>query len=86
MHIFQRVLKNPTSKIIFSILWGFGLATLFRQACKGRGCIIFRAPQPKHVVGKTFKVGDQCYQYTPRVVNCTGAQNIVPPEQFFCTR
>lgn len=84
LHLFQRILSNPTTIIIFSIVWGFGLATMFRKACTGRNCIIYRAPAPEDVQHKTFKVGEKCYQYQPRVVRCDSTTQIVPAEQFKC--
>ena len=39
-------LKTPAGKIAVSILWGLGLACIFRKACKGRDCIVFKAPSP----------------------------------------
>ena len=82
LHIFQRIMNNPTSSIIFSILWGFGLATLFKKACTGRNCIIYNAPPPADIVNKTFKVGKKCYKYRPKVVQCDPTTNIIPAEQF----
>ncbi|MHA1989303.1 MAG: hypothetical protein ACW98D_22005 [Promethearchaeota archaeon] len=80
--IFQQILKSPDVKIVFSILWGLGLAALFRRVCKGRNCINFKAPKPVDIQGKTFSFNKKCYNYTPRMVKCEG--EIIPPEEFKC--
>lgn len=83
----RNVLRSRNGRIIFSIIWGFGLASLFKRVCKGRGCIIYRAPPPSDIKGKTFKFNKRCYQYTPRPISCNGKENIaIPPEEFRCHR
>lgn len=71
-------MKNTT--IIFSIIWGLGLSALFRRVCKGRNCIIYRAPAPNDVIGKTFRFNNKCYNYKPRTVECKG--KVIEPEEF----
>lgn len=80
-NIFSNILKNKDVKIIFSILWGLGLASLFKKVCKGRNCIVYRAPSPNKIKGKTFLFDNKCYNYIPRPVKCKG-NNIIKPEDF----
>lgn len=80
-NIFSNILKGRDTKIIISILWGIGLASLFRSVCKGRNCIVYKAPSPEMIKGKIFKFDNKCYNYTPRMVECQG-ENILPPEEF----
>ena len=47
-----KFLKRDIGRIIISIIWGFGLATLFRKICKGKNCIILKAPEPKEIKKK----------------------------------
>ena len=81
--IFKNISKNPNIRIVFSIIWGIGLASLFRRVCKGRSCIVYRAPLPEDIKGKTFRFNNKCYNYEPRMVKCEG-NDIVPPEDFKC--
>ena len=37
------ILKTKTGIIIMSIVWGFGIACLFRKVCNNRNCIVYRA-------------------------------------------
>jgi hypothetical protein len=64
-------LKTPAGKIAVSILWGLGLACIFRKACKGRDCIVFKAPSPEIVQKKTYLFNDKCYKYTTMGTQCT---------------
>ena len=36
----MEIFKNRITKIILGILWGFGLAVIFRYACLGKNCVI----------------------------------------------
>ena len=66
----NKLLKNDSSKIILGILWGFGLACIFRSACNGRNCIIYKAPKPAHVKNKIYSHEDKCYKYETQSTDC----------------
>ena len=36
-----KLLQSKTGMMLISIIWGFGLACVFRQACKDRKCIVY---------------------------------------------
>ena len=80
--ILTNILKSNNAKIIFSIIWGLGLASLFRKVCKGRNCITYRAPNPELINGKSFKFNNKCYTYKSRLVDCQTQNNVIPPEDF----
>ena len=56
--------STENGKIILSVIWGMGLATLFRKACKGRSCIIMKGPKPVEMNNKIYKFDDKCYKYS----------------------
>ena len=64
-------LKTPKGRIVVSILWGLGLACIFRKACKGRNCIVYKAPSPDVIQKKTYMFNDKCYKYTTMSTQCT---------------
>jgi len=66
----MKFLKNEYTKIILGILWGFGLACIFRSACNGRNCIIYKAPKPKEVIKNIYSSDDKCYKYEPVNTEC----------------
>jgi hypothetical protein len=69
--VLKNVLRSHNGRAIFSVIWGLGLASLFKKACKGRNCIVYRAPAPEKVRDKVFRFDNKCYTYTPRTVACT---------------
>jgi hypothetical protein len=72
-----RFVHTETGKIIMSILLGLGLASLFRETCKGKRCIYFHAPPLEQVKDKTYKFDDKCYTFTPTQTKCNSDKRIV---------
>lgn len=68
----QRLFTTPLGKIILSVVWGLGLAALFRQSCKGARCIIVQGPPLAEIEHKTFQYqGDpKCYRFAPVLAAC----------------
>lgn len=67
----QKILNSDAGKYIISILLGIGLSTLFRNACNDRKCIVFKAVAPEKVNDKIFKIGNDCYQYRSKQIECS---------------
>jgi hypothetical protein len=66
----MKFLKNKYSKVMLGLLWGFGLACIFRCACNGRKCIIYKAPKPADVKNKVYSHDEKCYKYETVSTNC----------------
>jgi hypothetical protein len=75
----KRLLYTPVSKYIISIVLGFGLATLFRKVCKDRNCMIFKAPNIKHIQNQIFKYGNKCYKFEPNPRSCKNVNKKIIP-------
>lgn len=73
----RRLINFPNSDIVFSIILGFGLATLFRKNCKNRQCLIFKGPNQKQILDKSFKLGEECYRFTPENTPCNSSKKII---------
>lgn len=59
--------------IAVSIIWGLGLATMFRKACEGKTCNIikYNSPNPDDIKKSYYNYGTgQCYQYEPIITEC----------------
>lgn len=67
---FSEKLKTKTGRIIFSILLGVGLASLFRKTCKNRDCLEFRGPSLKEVTKNTYKHSNNCYKFDYETTKC----------------
>lgn len=73
----SKLIHTETGKYVMSILLGLGIATFFRQICKGRNCVIFHAPPLEEVENKIFKYGDKCYKYNTIPTKCDNNKKIV---------
>ena len=69
MHL-GKFVHTETGKIIMSILLGFGLASLFRNVCKDKDCLLFYAPPLEKIKDKIYKSGDKCVKYSPVSTKC----------------
>jgi hypothetical protein len=73
MGILNNFNSSKEGRIILSIIWGFGLAAIFRKACKGRNCIVIRGPEPEEMHNKIYSFDNKCYKY--RAVNTSCNKN-----------
>ena len=63
-------IDNKYGVIIISVIWGLGLATLFRKVCKGRNCIVIKAPDPDNVKKNIYNFDNKCYKFHPIITSC----------------
>lgn len=65
-------LHSQTGIILLSIIWGLGLATLFKKPCSPKGCNIIQYQGPKKdLLNQVWTYGDyRCYKLQPYVVDC----------------
>jgi hypothetical protein len=75
MSILDRITKDDKAPIIFSIIWGIGLAILFRRSCRNRQCIIIKGPKPEELENKIYAFDDKCYKYTTKTTSCKVPDN-----------
>lgn len=62
--------KTKQGRIVISIILGLGLASIFRQVCKGSHCIVVKGPNSQEIQDNMYKINDDCYKYTQVVVDC----------------
>lgn len=70
-------INSGKGKIILSILLGFGIATLFRKACKDRNCLVFNAPSINKIQNKIFGFNNKCYKYAEKNATCNNNKTIL---------
>jgi len=68
--MFNKLLHTDVGNIILSVIWGLGLAALFRRACKNRNCLVYKAPPLDSMNNKTFKYDGKCYNYKTVSTKC----------------
>lgn len=73
----RRLIYNPYAPYIFSIVLGFGLATLFRKVCNERNCLKFEAPSLDEINSRTFQYGEKCYKYNIQAQHCDTTKKII---------
>ena len=66
----QEMIHSETGKVMFAIILGIGLASLFRKACNARNCLFFKAPALASIKDNTYKYNDKCYKFHEEAVAC----------------
>lgn len=67
----MELFKNKLTKIILGILWGFGLAVIFRYACLGKKCIIYKSPVPATIKNNIYSFDEKCFKYKTVSTTCS---------------
>ena len=65
-----KLLNSESGQIIISIILGFGLACLFRRACKDRSCITYSSPNFEDIKNQIFNFNKKCYKYIKETTTC----------------
>ena len=64
------LMKTEFGSVLISIIWGFGLAMLFRRTCKNRNCIVVKAPDVKKVENQIYKFDSSCFTFQTNPSQC----------------
>jgi len=67
---FEKFFNSETGKNLMSIILGLGLATLFRESCKSRGCMVYQSPPLDELTSKVYKHDGKCYKFKEESTNC----------------
>ena len=64
--------KSEVGIIIVSIIWGLGLAVMFKKSCDGQNCkvIEYRGPPVRETKYHWTYGDDKCYTWHPYVTAC----------------
>jgi hypothetical protein len=66
----ETFIESNSGQIFISILLGLGLAAMFRKACDDNRCIVVRPPSFEETQKYYYKVGGECWKYTPVETPC----------------
>ena len=69
MHL-SKFIHSTRGRYLMSLILGFGLATLFRTICKGKNCVLMKAPENSEIDGKLFRFQEKCYKYNTKQTKC----------------
>ena len=67
----MELVQTKSGKIFLGILWGVGLAIIFRCAYDKKKYIIYKAPNPVEIKNNIFNHDSKCFKYNPVSVKCT---------------
>ena len=73
----KQIINSKEGKYIISIIIGLGLATMFREVCKDKTCIEFRAVGEKEIKDSVYKHDNKCYKYSIKSTSCNSEKQIV---------
>jgi hypothetical protein len=64
----KKILSSRTSIIIFSIICGIAVASLFNFSCNSEDCIVIKSPDFKEK--KIIKYNNKCYEANEHMIKC----------------
>ena len=66
------ITKNKYVIIIVSLIWGFGIALMFRRICQNERCIIVKVPPSFNDKQDVLRDGqDRCFRLKKYPASCT---------------
>ena len=71
----KKMLESQTGIIIFSIVLGLGLSTIFKACCDGNNCIVYKGPD--FDTKKIVKYNGKCYEPNEQIQTCDSNKKIV---------
>ena len=74
----SKFIKNANGRIILSILFGFGLASLCREICREKKCMINMVPSFNEMKNNIYKSNGKCFTISePTAVKCDSSKKII---------
>lgn len=67
----DKILRSSFLIILISLIWGFGIAVLFKRACKGDQCVVIKVPTQFVNDGEVIRDRNRCYRLTRYYSPCT---------------
>jgi hypothetical protein len=72
--MFKNIVNKIQSKdciMLISILFGLAIAGIFKKQCVEGKCYVIKAKEnPQNISKYFYRIGEDCYKYTPEVVEC----------------
>jgi hypothetical protein len=72
----SKYIQTPAGKIVISALLGIGLASIFRDVCNERNCMIQIGPS-KAELEDTYRWDGRCYKLKGEAVSCMPDKKIL---------
>ena len=69
-------LKNPIFKAIVSFMFGLAIVLILSPICRGRSCMIVKAPPIHEVKDSVYHIASKCYKFEAVQMDCP-AQGVI---------
>jgi hypothetical protein len=73
----MQFLKSEKYSMAFSFIVGVGIMAALKPGCRERDCSIKKAASTEEVVKSPFQIGDKCYKFATRNVECPAHGEII---------
>lgn len=67
---FRDLFKDKKFNVVFSLILGLFVASLFKRPCMGGRCANYRPPPVAEVEASVYTIGDKCYRFKTRDIVC----------------
>ncbi len=58
----KELLDNKMFIILVSLLWGFGIAIMFKKTCQNDNCVVVKVPPEFAMNNNIIRDNNRCYQ------------------------
>lgn len=65
----EKFFKSKEGIILFSIMFGLGVAGLFKMSCDSRSCLVYKGPEFKDNI-KVVRYNNKCYDVKEEMIDC----------------
>ena len=72
------IFKRPGFNAAFSFVIGFGIICLIRPLCKGKECVIEKAPDRREFESAAYRINGKCYKFSSEMKECP-TKNVIEP-------
>ena len=72
------IFRRPGFNTAFSFVIGFGIMCLIRPLCKGKECLIEKAPERTEFESAIYQFDGKCYKFSSEMKQCPTKDVIEP--------
>ena len=75
----QKLMKNESFNVFFSVILGIGIICILHPACSGKDCETeTKPPSEKDFDQYVYRMKDKCYEFKTEIVACPASGAIEP--------
>jgi hypothetical protein len=63
-------LKNPIFKTLVSFMFGLSIVLILSPICRGRSCMVVKAPPIHEVQDSVYHIASKCYKFETVQMDC----------------